>query len=174
MKRFQFCLLLFAILSLPAAGDPPQGKKKEEQPLTDQKSLQGKWQAVRMIWSGDRIPAKSIEKLQLEITKHWYLTSGGPIKWLERGKHLVEAKLPEMDAVWEIDQTKNPKTIVLYQPQRDLAYRMPNRGIYKLEGDMLTVCFGSFGKPPASFDDKDALQIAVYKRIPQPKAPAAK
>jgi uncharacterized protein (TIGR03067 family) len=166
MKRFQIGLLLIAALSLSAAGEQP---KKEDLPPGDHKSLPGKWQTVRMVWGGDEIPAKSVEKLQLEITERWYLPGRGPIQWLERGKDPVEAKLPEMDGVWEIDPTKDPKSIVIHPLQRDLAFRLPLRGIYKLEADTLTVCFGSFGKQPVGFDDKDALQVAVYKRMPAAK-----
>jgi uncharacterized protein (TIGR03067 family) len=171
MKRFPTGLLLLVTLSLSAAGAQP---KEEAPPPADHKALQGRWQAVRMVWGGDEIPAKSVEKLQLEITERWYLPGRGPIKWLQRGKDLVEAKLPAMEGVWEIDPTKDPKSIVLYPLQRDLAFRLPLHGVYKLEADTLTVCFGSFGKQPVGFDDKDALQVVVYKRIPAKKLPAAK
>ena len=171
MKRFPTSLLLVATLSLSAPGAEP----KKDQPHRDQKSLPGKWQATRMVWSGDEIPAKSVKKLQLEITDRWYLPSRGPIKWLERGKNPVEAELPEGHGVWEIDTTKDPKTIVIRRPQGpDPAFRLPLHGIYKLEEDTLTVCFGSFGKQPASFEDKDALQIVVYKRIPAAKVQPSK
>jgi uncharacterized protein (TIGR03067 family) len=132
----------------------------------DAKSIRGKWQAVRMTWGNDIIPQESVAKLQLEITEHWYTAGRGPVKWLERGKNPVEASLPQFDGVWRIDPTTNPKSIIIYQQQRDLALRLPIRGIYKLEGDTLTVCFGSFDDVPASFEDKDALMHAVYRRIP--------
>jgi uncharacterized protein (TIGR03067 family) len=171
MKRFEMGLLLIAVLSVSAPGAEP----KEDRPHPDHKSLQGHWQATRMVWTGDEIPAKSVEKLRLEVTERWYLPSRGPIKWLERGKTRVEAELPEMDGVWEIDATKDPKTIAIRRPQGpDLAFRLPLCGIYKLEKDTLTVCFGSFGKQPVSLEDKNALQIVVDKRVPAAKVQPAK
>src|SRR5712664_535284 len=114
MMRFQTALLLLVTLSFLAVGDEP--KKKVQLPA-DQDLLPGNWQAVRMVYSGDEIPAESVKKLQLEITARWYLPGRGPIKWLERGKNPVETKLAEIDGVWDIDSTKDPKALVLYRPQ---------------------------------------------------------
>jgi uncharacterized protein (TIGR03067 family) len=169
MMRFETALLLLLTPSFIAVGDEP---KKKAQITADQDLLPGNWQAVRMVYSGDEIPAESVKKLQLEITARWYLPGRGPIKWLQRGKDPIEAKLPEIDGVWEIDSTKEPKSLVLYRPQGpSLVLRLPFRGIYKLEGDTLTVCFGNFGKEPASFDEKESLQFVVYKRrrVAKPK-----
>jgi uncharacterized protein (TIGR03067 family) len=144
--------------------------KDEYMTSADAKTLQGKWQAVRIVFGEGMIypptiAAEDIGKLQLEITEHWYYPSRGPVKWLEPGKKPVEREMPDMDGTWRIDPTTAPKSIVIYPTPDDLLERIPIRGIYKLEGDTLTICFGSFGKPPIGFDDKNAFVVAVYKRI---------
>lgn len=118
--------------------------KDEYMKSADSKSLRGKWQAVRIAWWDHVVAAESLGKIQLEISEHGFYLKGDRVKWLEPGKKAYEAELLEMNGIWRIDPTTDPKAISFYREPENLAEFFPIYGTYKLEGDMLIVSLGNY------------------------------
>jgi uncharacterized protein (TIGR03067 family) len=128
------------------------------------KALRGKWQAVRITWGGDRVAEESLAKVHLEISEQFYYRKEAPIKLLDREKKVYDAKLPEMNGAWMIDPTIEPQSIEYSEVVQDLRRVLRFQGIYKLEGDTLTIGWLSGAEPegPPRFDEKN---LEIYRRL---------
>jgi uncharacterized protein (TIGR03067 family) len=136
------CAVIFLIAAdLPALQD---AKKELEQ-------LQGDWTMISQESKGQKVPG--------EIAKQFKLTIKGD-QWTVTLPDGSENKM-----TIKIDPSMNPKTI-------DLMIKAGNtevnsRGIYKLEGDTLTLCrtLGNVERPKEFKTTAEAGGLMVWKRV---------
>jgi RNA polymerase sigma factor (sigma-70 family) len=142
---------------LPAA-DPPAAKPaapaadrpKEADRKTDQERLQGSWAVVAAEVSGKKASAEELKEIALTLDfagDKVLLTQGGGSE----------------EAAFRLDPTKDPKEIDLIVGKTDV-----HRGIYRLEGDRLTLCESHPPQErPAAFASKAGAKfpmLLVFKR----------
>ena len=135
-------LPLVAVL-LTAAAAPAQDTKKELE------KLQGEWTMVSLESRGEKVPEETVKQYRLTIKGD---------QWT------VSSDMGTNEATFKIDPSKDPKTIDLTFKRADEA--IPSRGIYKLEGDTLTLCrtVGDRERPKEFKTTADAGQLVVWKR----------
>jgi uncharacterized protein (TIGR03067 family) len=132
-------LVLFAAVVLIAAGRPLNDEKKELD------KFQGEWKMVSLEQQGKTAPDDVVKDYVLTVKgDQWVVSSGG------------KAAEP---ATIKIDPTKDPKTIDLTRKVGDKE--TVSRGIYKLEGDTLTLCRTGTGERPKEFKTSDSGGILV-------------
>lgn len=143
MKR-SFCplvLVAFAVGILPFASGADQG---------DQKKLQGTWK-MTAAWAGGT---------KVDIPK------GADAYYVFAGDKLTMKATGEVDknGTFKVDPIKRPSQIDLIAEKGKEKETM--QGIYKLDGDTLTVAYsamGPKGKRPAVFEGKDVMVMTFTK-----------
>ena len=136
-------ILPLAVVFLIAAAEPAQDAKQELD------KLQGEWTLVSVEVRGKKRPdtVNAVSKLTI---------SGN--QWVVTYRDFPS----QARSTIEIDPSKDPKTI-------DLISRHENAtapGIYKLEGDTLTVCYGTVGgeRPKEFKTTQETGVLVVLKR----------
>jgi uncharacterized protein (TIGR03067 family) len=112
----------------------------------DSKDIQGIWKAEKIIERGQEMPSEKRQKLRLEF---------------KDGKAIVRPEgEKERPAEYTIDADKNPKNISIKPEGKDGLI-----GIYKLDGDNLTICLSPEARP-TQFEstDKTKTMLLVLKR----------
>jgi uncharacterized protein (TIGR03067 family) len=137
------CVYL-AVLCLLAAQDP-----KPETVKAEVARHQGTWRVVSSVREGKEAPqdvARSIERV----------VEGDRVVWKREGKNFAGTKVV-------LDPTRSPKTIDVIPeggPNRDKRVL----GIYKLEGDTLTICMAEPDKDrPKSFEAPEGSGFMLMK-----------
>jgi uncharacterized protein (TIGR03067 family) len=138
-------VILFAAVVLIAADEPAKDVKKEMQ------LLQGNWAMVSMEGKGGgKFADKEVKRYKLTIKDdQWTVTIEG-------------AATNKM--TFQIDPAKSPKEIDL--TLKGPAVNTPMKGIYKLEGDTLTLCrtVSSQEERPKEFKTGHGF-LMVWKRV---------
>lgn len=122
------------------------------QAQTDQMNLSGIWTCTSAVIDGRPLADETAKALRLTLTADRYRT--------ERGDQVL------FDSTYAIDADKNPKTIDMIGTEGDLKGK-PALGIYKLDGDTLTMCYTMPGKErPADFESQpnSGIYLVVWKR----------
>jgi uncharacterized protein (TIGR03067 family) len=141
---WKYAILLAATLSLSFA---PAPFPKPDPTKEDTKKLQGTWIKVRSF-----PPGNGEGEGRLEI-------NGGRMRYSLQGTLAGEYSL-------SIDARKKPK-LFTFKGTGGLADGFGYRGIYRLEGDQLTICYvmGDGLQRPTDFDtSKDGVILSAYKR----------
>jgi uncharacterized protein (TIGR03067 family) len=139
--------VLIAAMCVAAIGQICDGQTPDERA-----KLTGKWTCSSAVIDGRPLAEEGAKALQLTLTTDRYKT--------ERGNQVL------FDSTYSIDATKNPQTIDMVGTEGE-AKGKPARGIYKLDGDQLTICYVMPGKDrPASFESKpdSGAYLVVWKR----------
>ena len=155
LRRFLVLAVLVASISLGCNTDPTPVKKEDvpaqraKQGKQELDKLQGEWTCVSSEVRGKKRPDTLNAQCKLTI---------GENQWVVTYRDSPSGAR----ATIEIDPSKDPKTI-------DLTFRggdEPSPGIYKLEGDTLTVCYGTAGgeRPKEFKTTQETGLLVVWKR----------
>ena len=150
MKRI--ALFTALLLCLQVEGKPVPKTQEKAPPKDDMASLQGEWEMV------------SLEQRGKKGEPSFRLTIQGD-KW--NVKPIAAADTESVaTTTFKIDQSKNPKTIDFTVKVMEMEIK-PNPGIYKLEGDILTLCraSGPLGRPTEFKTTDEGGTLVVWKRV---------
>ena len=121
-----------------------------EDSRTDSERIQGSWVLTSSQTAGETVPADSLKARD--------------VRMVFEGDRVI-ARMGEMSVTlgtFVLDPSKSPRAY-----DRVSSDGTPRRGIYRLEGDRLTICIAGLGKErPTAFATKrgDGLTLLVYTR----------
>jgi uncharacterized protein (TIGR03067 family) len=118
-------------------------------------SLVGAWICVSALIDGRPIAEDTVKQLRLTLTADRYKS--------ERGDQVL------FDSTYKVDPTKDPPHIEMVGTEGDFQGKAA-LGIYKLDGDTLTICYVMPGKErPTKFESQpgSGVFLIVYKRAPK-------
>lgn len=126
---------------------------------TDKEKLQGTWQVTKGMSDGKELPKEMNAKVKIVISTDKltiYPPDGDGTE--------------SFDNVYQIDESKTPKTIKIKKSKNaDQIEREYSLGIYKLNGDTLTICMASRpGKErPTKFEaaENSGYILLTLKRV---------
>lgn len=152
-------------IPLPVALQPaPEGSKEKSPPKTDLDLLQGTWKVTALNSGGFQFPAADYQKIRIRFQEKTILWDN-PGDVVESGFTLDPAKKPK-----QIDiGTKGP-------PGKPTADGLSGVGIYKLEGNKLTICL-TVPNPaarPKDFKPRGQMTLYILERIPEKSPPKGK
>jgi len=132
---------LALIVAAPAPKDPPKAPAEAEHPLV------GEWILDSHISSGKRLP------------------DPGDTFILTKDRWVIVNKGARTESLLAVDTKKDPRHIDVWVPTQGEENRA--RGIFKLEGDTLTVCYTLGPDRPIRFESppKSGLALITLKRV---------
>jgi len=154
MQRI-ICVLVVLVAPPLLAADADEDVKKEL------KALQGKWKAVALEAGGKKLPKEAVPDFTFTIAAD--------------GKSTGKMAQSEYSATITVDPKKDPKTMDNAH-ESGASKGKKQYGVYKLEGDKLTVCITAPGSAeaarPKDFNTKDTANVLfVFERVKEEKKP---
>jgi len=139
-------LILALALAAPASKDGAKPVPAAEHPLV------GEWVVDSHVASGKPLPRFGMVE-RVTITRD---------RWKVK-------KESEFESYLSLDGAKDPPQIDVWLPDQDGEVRC--RGIYRLEGDTLTVCYTLGPDRPTKFESlpKSGVYLLTLKRVTGPK-----
>jgi uncharacterized protein (TIGR03067 family) len=131
-------VLVAGLLALSVAGVAADDKKDKP---TDAKKILGTWTIESFMEGGQKAKKEAIEDIKVTITAE---------------KITVTQGAKEQEYTYTLDSTQKPRAIDLKNAKGDTV-----AGIYKLEGDKLTVCFARRGDRPAQFESEKGTSVVL-------------
>jgi RNA polymerase sigma factor (sigma-70 family) len=137
----------FSLCARLALADRPAAAGKEEAPKDEEKIL-GTWALVSYKEGGEKAPEAKIRGAQVTFTAD--------------GKMAVKQGEQEQEYTYKLSPDKKPKEF-----SGTNAHDRTVLGIYKLDGDTLTVCYDRSGDRPAEFASPEGSTVVlqVLKRV---------
>lgn len=145
-----FCVMVAAgsvVYAQRALVDKPAAAGKDEAPKDEQKIL-GTWAVESAEVRGQKLPEEKLKVIKVTFTPEG--------KWSRKGDK-------EEEGTYKLDPAKNPKEVTITTNERDTEL-----GIYKLDGDTLTVCLeANSNERPTEFATKvgSMVNLIVFKRV---------
>jgi uncharacterized protein (TIGR03067 family) len=144
MKTAHAALAMTLLLSISAKGDDMKSELED---------LAGVWTCIAATNNGKPVPEQTVQKLRLTLTKE------GGYK-TELGDQVL------FDSTCQIDPAAEPKQIDMIGTEGENKGKAA-QGIYKRDGDALTICYTMPGKPrPEGFESKPGSEatLVTWKR----------
>jgi uncharacterized protein (TIGR03067 family) len=142
-------LSLAVVLIADVDPEPPRSAKKELE------KLQGEWTMVSLETLGRKTAGSSVSRYKLTIKGNRWMVSAGRVARKD------DTRQRTTNTTFKIDPTK--KTLDLIHDTN--GRKLTSLGIYKLEGDTLTLCHAPAPKRPKEFKTtKEAGILVVWKR----------
>jgi len=146
------------VIVMKRAAEPEKKKQNEKDekialngaggdPQTDLARIQGSWKGIKLEVEGKSAPAELVDKGK-------YVFKGNKLTIFEGDKQVGEA-------TFSLDSAKKPQTIDL-TPTEGKAKGKTMYGIYRIEGDTLTLCIGE--KRPTEFNGAGKAGLLQFKR----------
>ena len=143
------------------AFDPQSGDSwltlERYRPSEDEKKMAGDWTPARYTVDGKPSPEDWIRDTVCSIDDSMlFITSPGGIG----------AAIPYLRAPFLLDETKNPKQITVFTTDALSATPMKKiklNGIYKLEGDRLTLAYRKGDEPPEKFESAAGSGVTLLE-----------
>lgn len=153
-------LLVSAGGATQPVGRPAGDKKEKELEAKELKLLGGEWRAVKVEIGGQEIPADQVAKRRITIVDDLLAEVRNPNGG---ARHEVKISLSPGKSPKEIDITP------LDGPDKDKTFP----GIYKLDGDQLTICLplagGESAERPKKFEADKTNGLTVLERVKDEK-----
>ena len=124
----------------------------QDKPVTDLDRLQGTWVPASAVFDGTEAPAEILKDLL-------WVIADNELSELNKGRRESRAKLA-------LDAAKKPAAFDVTYTE-GVAKGHTGHSIYKIEGDVLTVCMSALpGERPTEFASKrgDGSSLLVFKR----------